>query len=347
MDSITIRRPDDWHVHLRDGALLKAVAPFSAKRFGRVIVMPNLVEPLTTKERLLAYQKRVVEALGSSCAPLMTYYLTETSNPKEITEGSATAVKLYPAGATTNSENGVTNLEAVYPVFEAMQEKGMPLLLHGEVVRDGNGNEVDPKDREKVFLDTTLPKLLKDFPKLKIVLEHASTKDAVQFIQDENSERLAATITVHHLVLPSKELGSAENPHLHCMPVVKTEEDRAALRGAATSGNQHFFLGTDSAPHLTSQKASANPPAGIFTAPASLELYTQVFDEEGKLDQLEAFASLNGPLFYNLPPNEETVTLAKEPWTIDAPTAVDGDEVWPFGYHPNLESRLKINWKLK
>lgn len=350
MQELTIRRPDDWHVHLRDGILLKAVAPFTAARFARAVVMPNIAEPITTTEALRAYRKRVEAELGPSCKPLMTYYLTDSSNPAEISEGyksgEAFAVKLYPRGATTNSETGVTGLKNVYPVFEAMQEAGMPLLLHGETLRDEKGNEIDPKDREKVFLDTTLPELLKNFPSLKIVLEHATTKDAVDFIRGEGSERLAATVTVHHLILPSKEMNDeVSKPHLHCMPIVKTEADKAALRKAATSGDPHFFLGTDSAPHPVSKKENANPPAGIFSAPVALELYAQVFEEEGALHNLEAFASLNGPAFYGLPPNEETVTLVKEAWTADSPTPVENDSLWPFGYHPRPEKRLLINWK--
>lgn len=350
METLIIRKPDDWHAHLRDGAILEAVAPYSAKRFGRVIVMPNLEEPVTTTERLKVYRARVEKALGPSCKPLMTYYLTDTSRPEEIVEGfksgAASAVKLYPAGATTNSENGVTEIMNVYPVFEAMQNARMPLLLHGETVRDERGNDIDPKDREKVFLDTTLPRLLKDFPELKVVLEHASTKDAVDFVSEKGS-RLGATITVHHLMLPSKDITDGVlKPHLHAMPVVKTEEDKQALRKAATSGNSRFFLGTDSAPHLVSKKESARAPAGIFTAPAALELYAHVFEEEEKLENFEAFASLNGPAFYGIPPNEKTITLVKEPWTIDAPVSAGDDFIWPLGYHTDPKKRLIINWRL-
>lgn len=314
--------------------------------------MPNLEEPVTTTERLVAYRERVKGALGTSSAPLMTYYLTDMSNPEEIAEGhktgDATAVKLYPVGATTNSESGVTNIQKVYAVFEEMQKVGIPLLLHGETIRNEKGDEIEPKEREKVFLDTSLPRLLKDFPELKIVLEHATTKDAVDFITDEDSKRLAATITVHHLMLPSKDMDDGKlKPHLHCMPVVKAEKDKRALRKAATSGNPHFFLGTDSAPHRVSKKESSEPPAGIFTAPAALELYAQVFDEEGALQNLEAFASVNGARFYGLPINEETVTLSKDPWTIDGFVKIEGGEtLQPFGYDENPAQRLIINWKL-
>lgn len=351
MEALTIRKPDDWHAHLRDGAMLEAVAPFSARFFGRVIVMPNLAEPVTTTERLKAYRARVERALGPSCTPLMTYYLTDASSPDEVARGfknkDAYAAKLYPAGATTNAENGVTKIENVYPVFEAMQKVGMPLLLHGETVQSADGNAIEPKDREKVFLDTTLPRLLKDFPELKVILEHASTKDAVDFVL-EGGSRLGATITVHHLMLPSKSMADEVlKPYLRALPAIKTEADKQALRKAATSGTSRFFLGTDSAPHLVSKKESGKPPAGIFSAPAALELYAQVFEEEGKLENFEAFASLNGPAFYGLQQNDETVTLEKRPWTIDDLVEVsDGNYIRPFGYDEHPEKRLVISWRL-
>ena len=352
VDSITIRKPDDWHVHLRDGAMLAAVAPFTARAFGRAIVMPNLSPtPVITTDDALAYRARILDALSEfpSFTPLMTHYMTENTDPEDIARGFSEkvtyAVKVYPANATTNSSMGVTNITKVYRVLEKMQAIGMPVLLHGETVMK-DGAEVPSKDREKVFLDSTLPILLKNFPALKIVLEHASTKDAVDFIIGENSPRLASTLTVHHL-MAANDGSDSESPFLKCMPVIKTPEDRAALRRAATSGNPHFFLGTDSAPHPQSAKQRVNPPAGIFTAPAALELYAQIFDEENKLENLEKFASLNGPAFYGMKPNEETITLNKESWTIDSPTNVsDGDTIVPFGYDENPAKRLTINWRL-
>ncbi|MDO8523908.1 MAG: dihydroorotase [bacterium] len=371
MDALTIRKPDDWHVHLRDGAMLEAVLPFTAQRFGRAIVMPNLApNPVITTEDVRAYRKRIDEAAKDfpSFTPLMTYYLTDNSSPEDITEGFkegiAAAVKLYPAGATTNSAQGVTDITKVYGVFEAMQKIGMPILIHGETVIR-NGSEVAPMDREKVFLDTTGPKLLKDFPELKIVLEHATSKDAVDFVRGEKGSRLASTITLHHLMVNHADVEKNDYPnYLKCMPVIKNEANQKALRQAATSGEPYFFLGTDSAPHPVSAKERENPAAGIFTAPAAIELYAQVFEEEGKLENLEAFASLNGPRFYGLPPNKEIITLKKEPWTIDSLIEVSngpstgstklttgslgtGDKIRPFGYHEDPAKRLQIQWKIR
>jgi dihydroorotase len=353
MDTLTIRKPDDWHAHLRDGAMLEAVAPFTARAFGRAIVMPNLSpDPVVSTDDILAYRARIEAALkGALFTPLMTYYLTDASSPEMIakgyTDGIATAVKLYPANATTNSAKGVTDIANVYPVFEAMQRAGMPILLHGETVMQG-GREIPSEDREKAFLDTTLPKLLKDFPELKVVLEHATTKNAVDFVTEEDSPRLGSTITLHHLMENSAAVAADAHPeHLKCMPIIKTEADQKALRKAATSGNPHFFLGTDSAPHPVSKKESANPPGGVFTAPAAVELYAQVFDEEGALEHFEAFASLNGAAFYGLPPNEERITLKKEPWTLDTLVEVsDGEKIRPFGYDEDPAKRLVINWKI-
>lgn len=355
MQTITIRKPDDWHCHLRDTDMLSAVIPFTVARFGRAIIMPNLSpKPVTTTDAVCAYRERIQRVVDPSpFTPLMTYYLTDTSSPDEIAQGfknkDAYAAKLYPAGATTNSENGVTEIMNVYPVFEAMQNARMPLLLHGEAVQNKKGETVDPYDREKVFLDETLTPLLKDFPELKVVLEHATTKEAVQYVRNEKSKRLGATITVHHLML-SKEDWVEEHvrPYVYCLPVVKTMEDRNALREAATSGEPYFFLGTDSAPHAVSKKEQTTGyPGGIFTAPAALELYAQVFDEMGKLENFEAFASLNGPRFYGLLPNTDTVTLEKNPWTIDTLTSVsNGDSIRPFGYHEDPKKRLIINWRL-
>ncbi len=355
MDTLTIRKPDDWHVHLRDGAMLEAVLPFTARRFGRAVVMPNLApNPIITTENVRVYRKRIDEAAKDfpSFMPLMTYYLTDNSSPKDIAEGFkegvAAAAKLYPAGATTNSAQGVTDTKKVYPVFEAMQKIGMPILIHGEMIMK-DGSEIPPTDREKAFLNGTLPELLKDFPELKIVLEHATTKDAVDFVRGEKSPRLGSTITVHHLMVNHDDVEESDHPnYLKCMPVIKSEGDRKALREAVTSGESYFFLGTDSAPHTVSAKEKVPPAMGVFTAPAALELYAQVFEEEGKLENFEAFASLNGPKFYGLPPNEEKITLIKEPWTIDSLVEVsNGETIRPFGYDENPEKRLQIQWKLK
>ncbi len=332
---------------------MDAVAPFTAARFARAIVMPNLApNPVITTENVRAYKKRVEKALsGGAFTPLMTYYLTEASSPEMIakgyTDGDAAAVKLYPSNATTNSAQGVGDIAKVYSVFEAMQKVGMPLLLHGETVVRGGG-EVAPADREKVFLDSTLPRLLKDFPELKIVLEHSTTKEAIDFIRNEKSSRLGSTITVHHLMLTEADIAESDHPnYLRCMPVIKGGADRSVLREAATSGEPYFFLGTDSAPHPVSAKERAAPAAGVFTAQAALELYAQVFDEEGKLENFEAFASVNGAKFYGLPVNEEKITLKKEPWTIDSLVAVsNGEKLRPFGYHEDPAKRLRINWRL-
>ncbi len=354
MQTITIRKPDDWHVHFRDGVMLKAVAPFTARAFGRAIVMPNLSpNPVVTTEDLLAYRGRINNALKefSNFTPLMTYYLTDNSSADDIAHGFqtgvASAVKLYPAGATTNSAQGVTDIHKVYSVFETMQKIGMPILLHGETVLK-DGAEVPGIDREKVFLDTTLPEILKNFPELKIVLEHATTKSAVDFIRNEKSSRLGSTITLHHLMIDDSDILKDSHPqYLKCMPVIKNEADRKALREAATSGESYFFLGTDSAPHPVSAKERENPAAGVFTSPAAIELYTQVFEEEGKLENLEAFASLNGARFYGLQPNEEKITLEKNPWTIDSLVEVEGGEkMHPFGYNDDPAKRIQIQWRI-
>lgn len=336
--------------------MLKAVAPYTAKYFGRAIVMPNLApDPVVNTKDVVSYKKRVLEAIAAypNFTPLMTYYLTDNSDGKEIaqgyTDGIAQAVKLYPAGATTNSEHGVTDIQNVYGVLEEMQKVGMPLLIHGETLIDKNGNDVDPYDREKLFLETSITPLLKDFPELKIVLEHATTKDAADFVQEENSQRLACTVTVQHLMLARKDMFEGGlQPHYYCLPPIKRDEHRDALRAAVTSGSKNFFLGTDSAPHPTTAKERATGcAAGIFTAPAALELYTQVFDEMNALENLEAFTSLNGPIFYGLEPNKESITLKKEPWNIDEMVSVsNGDNIRPFGYHEDETKQLPIQWKV-
>lgn len=315
--------------------------------------MPNLSpEPITTTPRLIAYRERILRVLKNA-TPLMTYYATDHSDPKEIVAGftskDAYAVKVYPAGATTNSDQGVTDIQKIYPLFAAMQDAGMPALFHGEMVQDAEGNDIPLMDREKVFLETIVPKLLKDFPALKIVLEHATTKDAVDFIQNENSPRLAATVTAHHLISYAEDhVEDRLKPYAHCLPVVKSKKDRDAVRKAATSGSPHFFLGTDSAPHPVSKKEEKNYPGGMFTTPAALELYLQVFEEENAIHNFETFASLSGPAFYGLPINTETITLEKNPWTIDEMVALpNGDAIRPFGYHEDPDKRLVLQWKLQ
>lgn len=325
---LTIRRPDDWHVHLRDGAMLTAVAGHTARQFARAIVMPNLQPPVTSAAAAIAYRERIMAALpsGSTFTPLMTCYLTDHAVPAAIVDGFAsgafTACKLYPAGATTNSALGVSDIRKIYPVFAAMERAGMPLLLHGEVTDAA----VDIFDREAVFLDRVLAPLLAAFPALKVVLEHITTADAVDFVLAAGS-RIAATITPQHLHLNRNTLfAGGLRPHAYCLPVVKRERHRLAVRRAAVSGSPQFFLGTDTAPHAIGAKESACGCAGIFNAPFALESYAAVFDEEGALDRFEAFASENGARFYGLPLNEGSVTLEQSP--IEVPSTIDG--VVPF-----------------
>jgi dihydroorotase len=317
-DTITIRRPDDWHVHLRDGAMMAAVLPYTAGQFARAIVMPNLVPPVTTIEAALAYRQRIMAALpsGSDFTPLMTAYLTDGADLNEIQrghrEGVFTAVKLYPAHATTNSAHGVTDLGRVMPVLERMEEIGMPLLVHGEATDPA----VDVFDREAVFIDTVLDPLRRRLPELRIVLEHITTEEAARYVED-GGPNLAATITAHHLMINRNAIFQGGiRPHLYCLPIAKREKHRLALRRAATSGNQKFFLGTDTAPHAIPTKETACGCAGIFTAASAVELYAEVFDDEGALDKFEAFASLNGSAFYHLPINETRMTLRREPCAV-------------------------------
>jgi dihydroorotase len=314
---ITIRRPDDWHLHLRDGEMLKNVLPATARQFARAIVMPNLVPPVTTPEAARAYRGRILAALpkGAEFEPLMTCYLTDEAKPSEIArgfaEGAWIAAKLYPAHATTNSAHGVTELDRIVPVLERMAELGMPLLVHGEVTHQ----EVDVFDREAVFIESVLAPLARRLPGLKIVLEHVTTEEGVAFVE-AGGPSVAGTITAHHLVINRNALfAGGLRPHHYCLPVAKREKHRRALRRAAVSGDGKFFLGTDSAPHPASDKEAACGCAGIFTAPAALEIYAEVFEEEGALDRFEAFASLDGPRFYGLPPNEARATLRREEWT--------------------------------
>ena len=317
-DTITIRRPDDWHVHLRDGAMMRMVLPLTARQFARAIVMPNLVPPVTTIADAIAYRERILAALphDADFTPLMTAYLTDASDPAEIARGYAervfAAAKLYPAHATTNSAHGVTGIDKVMPVLERMAAIGMPLLVHGEATNP----EVDVFDREAVFIDHTLIPLRRRLPELRIVLEHITTTEAADFVE-HGGDNLAATITAHHLMINRNSLFQGGiRPHLYCLPIAKREKHRLALRRAAASGSPHFFLGTDSAPHAIPTKETACGCAGIFTAASALELYAQVFEEKGALGHFEAFASLNGPAFYRLPVNQTWMTLRREPCAV-------------------------------
>jgi dihydroorotase len=340
--SITITRPDDWHLHLRDGAALASVLPHTARQFARAIVMPNLKPPVTTTADAAAYRKRILAALpeGSSFEPLMTLYLTDNTDPDEIRRALDTgfihAVKLYPAGATTNSDAGVTDLKKCYKVLEVMQELGMPLLVHGEVT----DNDIDLFDREAVFIERVMRPLRRDMPTLSIVFEHITTKDAAQYVAEAEGP-IAATITAHHLLYNRNEIfRGGIRPHYYCLPVLKREEHRLALVTAATSGDERFFLGTDSAPHAIGAKESSCGCAGCYTALHAMELYTQAFADAGALDKLEAFASLNGPAFYGLPKNEGTITLARESWTLPATVPMGESQLVP------LNAGERIDWKM-
>lgn len=341
-DTIAIRRPDDWHAHLRDGAMLRAVLPYTARQFARAIIMPNLVPPVTTAAMAKAYRGRILEALPlrSDFQPLMTCYLTDETSPDEVErghrEGILTAAKLYPAHATTNSQYGVTDIARVNGVLERMERIGMPLLIHGEVTDPA----VDIFDREKVFIERVLAPLLRRFPGLKVVLEHITTMEGAQFVPEQGA-RMAATITPHHLMINRSAIfAGGIRPHLYCLPVAKREEHRQALRKAATSGLPCFFLGTDTAPHPVHAKEAECGCAGIFNAPAALECYAQVFDEERALDRLEAFASLNGARFYGLPVNQTRVTLERRPCAVEARVAVGEDAVRPFRAGEEIPWRL-------
>ncbi|HJW53922.1 MAG TPA: dihydroorotase [Burkholderiaceae bacterium] len=317
---LTIIRPDDWHLHLRDGAALASVLPHSARQFARAIVMPNLKQPVTTTAQAAAYRERILAALpaGMQFEPLMTLYLTDNTPVDEIRRakesGLIQAVKLYPAGATTNSDAGVTDLAKTYKVLEAMQEAGLPLLVHGEVTDP----EVDIFDREAVFIERVLQPLRRAMPALKIVFEHITTSHAAQYVVDAD-DQVGATITAHHLLYNRNEIFKGGiRPHYYCLPVLKREAHRQALLQAATSGNTRFFLGTDSAPHPKGLKEHACGCAGCYTALHAMALYAQAFEQAGVLDRLEAFASINGPAFYGLSRNTGTITLRREPWTVPA-----------------------------
>ncbi|HTH94710.1 MAG TPA: dihydroorotase [Rhodocyclaceae bacterium] len=317
---ITITRPDDWHLHLRDGATIASVLPHTARQFGRAIVMPNLKPPVTTTAQAMAYRERILAALpvGMPFEPLMTLYLADNTPPDEIRRakesGVVHAVKLYPAGATTNSAAGVTDLAKCYKTLETMQQLGMPLLVHGEVTDP----DIDIFDREAVFIDRVMQPLRRDMPELKVVFEHITTKDAAQYVA-EADRHVGATITAHHLLYNRNEIFKGGiRPHYYCLPVLKRETHRQALVAAATSGSPKFFLGTDSAPHPKGMKEHACGCAGCYTALHAMELYAGAFEQAGALDKLEQFASFNGPDFYQLPRNTGTITLVREDWTIPA-----------------------------
>jgi dihydroorotase len=340
-DRLTIRRPDDWHVHLRDGEMLRAVAPFTARQFARAIVMPNLVPPVATVDAANAYRQRIVEAAGPGFTPLMTCYLTDEAHPDETArgfeEGAWVAAKLYPANATTNSAFGVTDVRNIHPALDRMQRIGMVLCVHGEVTDP----RVDVFDREAIFIERVLLPLTRDFPQLKIIFEHITTQNAIEFVL-ASGENIAATITPQHLVITRNALfAGGLRPHVYCLPVAKREEHRLAIRKAATSGSPKFFLGTDSAPHAREAKESACGCAGIFNAPFALESYAQVFDEDGALDSLEAFASENGPRFYGLPPNDGTITLERA--DVRVPERIEAGDIELIPFHAGETLRWKLN----
>jgi len=324
-DTLTITRPDDWHLHVRDGAAMQDVVPHSARQMGRALIMPNLRPPVTTAQQALAYRERILAAVpaGQRFDPLMSLYLTDRLPPEEIARAAAAgvrALKLYPAGATTNSDAGVTDIRNTYPTLEAMQKHGLLLLVHGEVTDPS----VDLFDREAVFIERVLKPLRADFPGLKIVFEHLTTKEGAHYVRDEGGDTTAATITAHHLLYNRNALFTGGiRPHYYCLPVLKREVHRLALVEAATSGSPRFFLGTDSAPHPAQLKEHALGCAGCYTALTAIELYAEAFDDAGALDRLEGFASFHGPDFYGLPRNADTITLRCEAWTVP--------ETVPFG----------------
>lgn len=341
-NKITITRPDDWHLHLRDGAALKAVLPDTAKQFARAIVMPNLRPPVTTTALAMAYRERIMQALpaGASFEPLMTLYLTDNTSADEIIKakesGLVHGIKLYPAGATTNSDSGVSNLGLCVKALEAMEKVGMPLLVHGEVT----DAQIDVFDREKVFIERIMQPLLARFQGLKVVFEHITTQDAAEFVVQAGNN-VAATITAHHLLMNRNAMFTGGiRPHHYCLPVLKRETHRLALVKAATSGSAKFFLGTDSAPHAKSAKEAACGCAGMYTAHSAIELYTEAFEEANALDKLEGFASFYGADFYGLPRNIEKISLIKETWTVPENIPFDGDVLVP------LRAGEKVLWRL-
>ncbi|KPW50022.1 Dihydroorotase [Pseudomonas syringae pv. antirrhini] len=342
-DRLTLLRPDDWHIHLRDGAVLPHTVTDVARTFGRAIIMPNLVPPVRNAQQADAYRQRILAArpAGSRFEPLMVLYLTDQTTPEDIRTAKASgfvhAAKLYPAGATTNSDSGVTSIDKIFPALEAMAEVGMLLLVHGEVTR----GEIDVFDREKVFIDEHLRRVVERFPTLKVVFEHITTGDAVQFV-NEASANVAATITAHHLLYNRNHmLVGGIRPHFYCLPILKRNTHQVALLDAATSGSGKFFLGTDSAPHAQHAKENACGCAGCYTAYAAIELYAEAFEQRNALDKLEGFASLHGPAFYGLPANQDTITLVRDEWT--APTSL------PFGELTVIPLRAgeTLRWRLE
>ncbi|WP_292807346.1 dihydroorotase [Methylotenera sp.] len=342
MHSITITRPDDWHLHLRDGGALKAVLPDTARQFARAIVMPNLRPPVTTTALAIEYRERILNALpvGANFEPLMTLYLTDNTTAEEIERAKASGivhgVKLYPAGATTNSDSGVTNLDHCVKALEAMEKVGMPLLTHAEVT----DSDVDVFDRERVFIERNMIPLLQKFPALRVVFEHITTRDAADFVMQASSN-VAATVTAHHLLMNRNDMFKGGiQPHHYCLPILKREEHRVALVKAATSGSPKFFLGTDSAPHAKHTKEAACGCAGMYTAHTAMELYLEAFELAGALDKLEGFASFYGADFYGLPRNTEKITLIKESWKVPGSLPYEGDVLVP------LRAEQMLNWKM-
>jgi dihydroorotase len=342
-NTLTIRRPDDWHVHVRDGDAMHGVVPYTARQFARAIIMPNLSPPVSSVEAVAAYRDRILAAVpdGVDFTPLMTAYLTDATLGDDLargfSEGVFTAAKLYPAHATTGSAHGVTNIASIMPALEAMQAIGMPLLIHGEVT----DSTVDIFDREAVFIERVLSGLIRDLPALKIVFEHITTADAIAFV-DSAGPQIAATITPQHLHLNRNAMfAGGLRPHAYCLPVAKREVHRLALRKAATSGSPKYFLGTDSAPHAVSAKESACGCAGIFNAPYAIESYATVFDEENALDRFEGFAALNGPAFYGLPANEGTITLERAETLVPESISAGGIDIVPF------HAGQTLGWQVK
>lgn len=342
-DTLTITRPDDWHIHLRDDTALPRTVGDAARLFSRAIVMPNLQPPVTDSDKAATYRQRILQAApaGSGFSPLMTLYLTDQTSPEIIRQATQEkniyAAKLYPAGATTNSASGVTDIKHIYPALAAMEECGMVLSVHGEVT----DSAIDIFDREKAFIDSRLKKIVSDFPKLKVVFEHISTSQAVEFVK-QSSELVAATITAHHLLLNRDDmLAGGIRPHYYCLPILKRREHQQALIAAATSGSPRFFIGTDSAPHARQDKESACGCAGSYTAYAAIELYAEVFERAGALDKLEAFTSFYGADFYQLPRNNDTITLLRQPWQAPASLDMGEHQLIPF------KAGETINWQVK
>lgn len=341
MNKLTIIQPDDWHLHVRTGAILNTVIAHTARQFARAIIMPNLKPPVATVEQALNYRKEILQTVpaDSNFNPLMTLYLTSTTTKEEVKKAAESeyihAFKLYPAGATTNSDSGVNDLKAIYPILETMQQVDIPLLIHGEVTDD----DCDIFDREKVFIESSLTDMVKNFPNLRIVLEHLTTKEAVDFVLSA-SDKIAATITPQHLIFNRNALlVGGIRPHLYCLPIIKREHHRQALVQAATSGNAKFFLGTDSAPHISSTKENSCGCAGCYSAHAALELYAEVFEQASALDKLEGFASFFGADFYQLPRNKNTISLKKQTWTVPSSYVIDKESITP------LKANELLYWK--